>query len=227
VELCKEANVEHVVWSTLPNPSSLSEGELQVPHFSDKSFVDHKILELKFPYHSFLLIGFYFQNFSTFSKPLLEVMKNEEKKGGEGERLVFRAGHLDAEDRLAAFDVDDTGGVVLAAFREPEKWGKGSYLSMTSELIPMRELVETFQEVTGKRNVVLRPLDVSGFERKIKDMWEFKKRNSEHPWGPHLDWTTGIQAFPQMKRWRDWLQTSAFDGQTEGTTTTTTTTTNM
>jgi len=109
--------------------------------------------------------------------------------------VVFTLGNLEGEDKLAVFDVEDTGSIVAAAFANPEQWGHGSYLSMCSELIPMKELAETFEkvtqsyrywwqksltaktkQVTGKK-AVIETLDITVIpDRKIRDMWIFKVR---------------------------------------------------
>jgi len=73
-KIAKEEGVQHIIWSTLPNPASLSSGRLEVPHFADKALVDETIQELQFKYHSFILIGFYYQNFAAgYSKPKTKV----------------------------------------------------------------------------------------------------------------------------------------------------------
>ena len=74
-KIAKEEGVQHIIWSTLPDPAGLSSGRLEVPHFADKALVDKTIKELQFKHHSFILIGFYYQNFAAgYSKPKIKVL---------------------------------------------------------------------------------------------------------------------------------------------------------
>src|SRR5712672_2489738 len=64
VHAAKEAGVKHFIWSTLPDVEAISDGKLHVPHFTGKAKVDSVVRAAGFPYHTFVIAPFYFQNLS-------------------------------------------------------------------------------------------------------------------------------------------------------------------
>lgn len=64
-EVSAELNVEHLVWSSLPNVTTLSNGALpNVEHFDGKAEIDAYIRELGVPMTSFVP-GFYMSNLKS------------------------------------------------------------------------------------------------------------------------------------------------------------------
>src|SRR5450432_3110985 len=61
VDAAKTAGVEHFIWSTLPDVESISKGEFEVPHFTNKAKVDDLVRNAGFKYYSFVQTPFYFQ----------------------------------------------------------------------------------------------------------------------------------------------------------------------
>ena len=89
VQAAKDAGVQHFVWSTLPNVETISRGELDVPHFTNKAKVDRIVTEAGFAYHTFVIAPFFYQN-------LLGVMgPQKQADGAEGWALP-----LDPEQRV-------------------------------------------------------------------------------------------------------------------------------
>src|SRR4051812_35354189 len=64
VHAAKEAGVQHFIWSTLPNVEAISSGKFHVPHFTGKAKVDSVVKAAEFPYYTFVIAPFYFQNLS-------------------------------------------------------------------------------------------------------------------------------------------------------------------
>src|SRR6202008_2545826 len=62
VKAAKDAGVQHLVWSTLPDVETISGGTIDVPHFTDKAKVDRIVREAGFAYHTFVIAPFYYQN---------------------------------------------------------------------------------------------------------------------------------------------------------------------
>src|SRR5437773_7111649 len=62
VRAAKDAGVKHLIWSTLPDVESISGGKFDVPHFTGKAKVDRIVKEAGFPYHTFVIAPFFYQN---------------------------------------------------------------------------------------------------------------------------------------------------------------------
>src|ERR1700758_3377673 len=48
VNAAKEAGVQHLIWSSLPNVETISGGTFDVPHFTDKAQVERIVREARF-----------------------------------------------------------------------------------------------------------------------------------------------------------------------------------
>jgi uncharacterized protein YbjT (DUF2867 family) len=55
VRAAKDAGVEHLVWSTLPDVEAISGGKFDVPHFTGKAGIDWIVKEAGFPHHTFVI----------------------------------------------------------------------------------------------------------------------------------------------------------------------------
>jgi uncharacterized protein YbjT (DUF2867 family) len=62
VGAAKDAGVKHLIWSTLPDVEAISGGKLHVPHFTGKAKIDRIVKEAGFPYHTFVIAPFFYQN---------------------------------------------------------------------------------------------------------------------------------------------------------------------
>src|SRR5580704_12446213 len=62
VNVAREAGVQHLIWSTLPNVETITGGKIAVPHFTEKARVDRSVSEGGFAYHTFVIAPFYYQN---------------------------------------------------------------------------------------------------------------------------------------------------------------------
>src|SRR4029077_18922692 len=63
VRAAKDAGVEHLIWSTLPDVEAISCGKFDVPHFTGKARIDRIVKEAGFPHHTFVIAPGYYQNF--------------------------------------------------------------------------------------------------------------------------------------------------------------------
>src|SRR5690606_25521060 len=115
IEAAKEAGVKHVIWSTLPNATKLSNNKYNVPQFTQKAEVDQAVLEGGFQFYTFVAVGFYFQNFQFYFPP-------KEEDG----TLVFTL-PVAGDKRLWTLDVEDLGEAVVNVLNDPEKWS-GKYV---------------------------------------------------------------------------------------------------
>src|SRR6266404_5950205 len=69
VRAAKEAGVNHLVWSTLPDVEAISRGKLHVPHFTGKAKVDRIVKEAGFANYTFVIAPFYYQNLTGVLGP--------------------------------------------------------------------------------------------------------------------------------------------------------------
>src|SRR3954469_13896644 len=69
VRAAKDAAVQRLVWSTLPNVEAISGGRFDVPHFTGKARIDRIVKEAGFPHHTFVIAPGYYQNFVGFLAP--------------------------------------------------------------------------------------------------------------------------------------------------------------
>ncbi|MCB9284154.1 MAG: NmrA/HSCARG family protein [Lewinellaceae bacterium] len=139
VEAAKNANVDHFIWSTLPNVEEISNGQFDVPHFTGKARVDELVKNAGFAHYTFVQPSFYFQNFTG------QLAAQEQHNGSMGWTLPINP----SKRVIHMSDINDLGKVVAGAFLNPEKVGKGSYLSLATELNSFNDVLAAFK-VNGK-----------------------------------------------------------------------------
>ena len=135
VEAAARAGVRHFVWSTQPDVEAISNGEFEVPHFTNKARVDDLVRGAGFEWFTFVIPPFYFENLLTFLAP------QPLPDGRTGWALPIPA---DARVVHAA-SITDLGGVVAGAFDHPDTVGDGSYLSSAATLTSFGDFAETLQ----------------------------------------------------------------------------------
>jgi uncharacterized protein YbjT (DUF2867 family) len=135
VEAAKKANVNHFVWSTLPNVEKISNGRFDVPQFTGKAKVDEFVKNAGFANYTFVQPPCYFQNFRGQLAP------QQQQDGSIGWTLP-----IDPTKKVIHMaDISDLGKVVAGVFLNPEKVGKGSYLSLSAELNSFNDVLEVFK----------------------------------------------------------------------------------
>ena len=135
VQAARDAGVQHLVWSTLPDVDGISAGAFHVPHFTGKAEVDADVKAAGFPAYTFVEAPFYFQNLTTVFAP--------EPQPGGGKAWVLP---LDPNARcLHIGDPADLGKVVAEAFEKPELAGRGQHLSIASALVSFAEIAATLR----------------------------------------------------------------------------------
>ena len=130
------AGVQHIVFSTLENVAGISSGAKYAPHFTDKAEVADYIRGLPIS-HSFVMLAFFYTNLLEYYVPRYD-----------GDTLllpIYLPEHFQAPfvDPLTA-----TGPVVLEIFSDPALYA-GRTLPIVGDIISPRQMVETFQRVTG------------------------------------------------------------------------------
>lgn len=135
VEAAKATGVQHFIWSTLPDVESISNGEFDVPHFTNKAKVDDLVKNAGFKYSTFVEAPFYYQNLVGRLAP------QAKQDGTTGWTLS-----IDPTKKVIHWsDINDLGKVVAGAFLQPEKAGNGNYLSVATELNSFNDIIEAYK----------------------------------------------------------------------------------
>jgi uncharacterized protein YbjT (DUF2867 family) len=133
VHAAKDAGVQHFIWSTLPDVETISRGELEIPHFTNKAKIERIVKKAGFAYHTFVIAPFYYQN-------LLGVMAPQKQPDG----AVGWTLPLDPEPRVIHMgDITELGQVVAGAFSQPELAGHGEHLPLVGDFLSFNEIIAT------------------------------------------------------------------------------------
>lgn len=135
-----EAQVPHVVFSSLENVEQITNGKKFAPHFTDKAKVEAYIRTLPIK-SSFIYMAFFYTNLMEFYTPVVN-----------GDTLVFPI-YLPKDFRAPFVDpLTATGPAVLEIFSHPDQYA-GQSLPVVGDIISPQEMVDTFTKVTGRKAV--------------------------------------------------------------------------
>eukprot|EP00897_Mesotaenium_endlicherianum_P000186 jgi/Mesen1/10168/ME000076S09677 len=199
-QAAKEAGVQHFIWSTLPNCQKKSGGKYHVAHFTGKAKVDPVVRSLGFKHHTFIVCGFYFQNFVSFG------LCHTEEDG-----TVSFDVHMEGHHLLQAFDVHDVGPAVLAAFEHPQAWQEEEYMNLCGFHDSVQKYVELFSSITG-RKAKLNTIPEIKHDKYGAEWTEMFKWFNEYTCFYDYDITNGRKANPGLKNWAEWLRASGWKG---------------
>ncbi|MBW8791424.1 MAG: NmrA family NAD(P)-binding protein, partial [Rhizobium leguminosarum] len=205
-----EAGVEHIVFSTLENVDEITSGTKYAPHFTDKARVADYIRTLPIS-HSFVMPAFFYTNLLEYYVPRME-----------GDTLLLPV-YLPEDFRAPFVDpLTATGPVVLEIFSSPERYN-GKTLPIVGDIISPREMVETFQRVTGRkaeyRNAFTRDGLLHFFPefaanellvREILGMVEYAVDYGYFGKEQDLEWSRRLN--PDTFNWEQYLRTTGWRG---------------
>ncbi len=152
-EAARNAGLEHVVWSTLPDtrlhvPVEDKRipliGEYQVPHFDAKGEADRFFTDAGVP-TTFLSTTFYFEAFSTNFKPV------------RGEDGVLVLSLPMADRKLAGVASEDIGRTAFGILKRGKEL-VGETVSLAGESLTGAQYAEKFTKALGEK-VVYQPVD--------------------------------------------------------------------
>ena len=135
IQAAKDAGVNHLIWSTLPDVEKISNGKFEVPHFTGKARVDEMVKTAGFTYYTFVQPPFYFQNLTG------QLGAQKQQDGTFGWALPVDP----AKNVIHMADINDLGKVVAGAFLNPEKVGKGNYLSLAAGCYSFNDILSAFK----------------------------------------------------------------------------------
>ncbi|HXC10737.1 MAG TPA: NmrA/HSCARG family protein [Steroidobacteraceae bacterium] len=133
INAAKQADVKHLIWSTLPNVEAISGGKIDVPHFTAKAQVERAVSDAGFAYHTFVIAPFYYQNLQGAMAP------QKQADGALGWALP-----LDPERRVIHMgDITELGRIVAGAFAQPQLAGRGEHLPLVGDFLSFNEVLAT------------------------------------------------------------------------------------
>lgn len=179
IRAAKEAGVQHLVWSTLPDVRAITGGTLDVAHFSDKAAACADVAAAGFPHHTFVEAPFYFQNLTGSLAP------QPQPDGTKAWTLP-----IDPTARvLHVGDIGELGRVVAGAFEQPDKVGHGEHLALPSALVSFDDILATLREQGHKVAFNRVPAEVfSTFfpgAHELAEMFQYFERHTY--FGPDAD----------------------------------------
>ena len=205
------AGVEHIVFSTLENVDEISGGKLFAPHFTDKARIADHIRTLPVA-HTFVMLAFFYTNLLEYYVPRME------------DDVLLLPIYLPEEFRAPFVDpLTATGPAVLEILTHPELY-QGEVLPLVGDIISPREMVETFQRVTGiraeYRNAFTRDGLLRWFpefasdELQVKELLGMVNYAVDHGYfrpGRDLEWSRRIT--PDALTWEQFLRATGWRGK--------------
>jgi len=200
VDAAKKANVQHFIWSSLPNVKKISNGKYEVHQFTDKALVDEYLQKSGLNF-TIVSLALYFDNFQHLLKPRLN----------KDNTIVFSI-PFPADHNLTFVDVDDTGEAVVNILNNPQQW-LGKWVPLFGEHLLASELAKTFQSVSGKKTIYQEMSPAEGERRNpnkeflemfdyIKDYGYYGDKASEMPTAKKLN--------PHLKTFKQWIEVNNF-----------------
>lgn len=135
IRAAREADVTHFIWSTLADVAGISGNRFDVPHFSNKAAMDGEVEAAGFRFHTFVMPGFYYQNFIQALAPARQA------DGSWGWALP-----LDPAVELEMADITDLGKLVAGAFQQPEQAGEGAYLPLVGARLSFNQVADILKK---------------------------------------------------------------------------------
>ncbi|CUX55152.1 uncharacterized protein YbjT (DUF2867 family) [Agrobacterium tumefaciens] len=205
-----EAGVGHIVFSTLENVDKITAGKKFTPHFTDKALVADYIRTLPIA-HSFMSLAFFYTNLLEYYVPQMQ-----------GDTLLMPI-YLPEDFRAPFVDpTTATGPAVLSVLSDPDTFN-GKTLPIVGDIISPREMVETFQRVTGikaeyrsafKRDELLHYFPGFGANgllvQELIGMVEYAVEYGYFDKEHDLEWSRRLN--PETLSWEKYLQTSGWRG---------------
>ncbi|KAF2721003.1 NAD(P)-binding protein [Polychaeton citri CBS 116435] len=168
VDEAQAAQVHFLIYSTVPSPKKLTDGQYTVSTFDCKDAVKDYIETLPIK-SAFFSPGSFMQNFTTFMTPHL---------GPDGQLALTN--FVKPETELPCVDIaGDTGKFVAAILAEPDKFA-GKTMCSATRVYTLQEVVDTMSKSCGKPVKYIQvPKDVyAGFlpenmRDSVLNMWSY------------------------------------------------------
>ncbi len=207
-EAAKEANIEHVIWSTLEDTRKwvpladdrmpTLQGKYKVPHFDGKGVSNAYFERSGVPY-TLLLTSFFWENFIYFGM--------EPQKGPDGElAITFPM----ADKKLPSMAVGDIGKCVLGIFKAGNKY-HGKTVGIAGEHLTGQQMADTFTKILGKNvkynavpPAIYRTFDFPGADD-LGNMYQFNAE-FEADFCKARDLSVSRSLNPELQTFEAWLK---------------------
>jgi uncharacterized protein YbjT (DUF2867 family) len=195
IDAVAEAEVAHLVLSTLPSAKSMSNGAIKLPHFETKARMEEHAQLRNVPF-TFVHVAFYYENFVIYFPP---------RRQPDGS---YSFGFPLSDACLGAVAAEDIGGVVARIFEN-----RADFVDKTVEIIgdemPAQEYAQIMSRVLKRKityNHIPRGTYASmGFPgaRELADMFEFLRA---YTLSRRAHITRCRQLFADMHTFEPWLE---------------------
>ncbi|KAK0185812.1 NmrA family protein [Armillaria mellea] len=180
------------------------EGECTAISWTSKARIEDLVIESGIPW-TFVYIPMYYENFFTpFFPPCYDPEKG-----------FSWSVPVPPDAPIYSMSVEDFGGWVMPAFREPEKY-TGVKIKICVEYLSIRDIVQQFSELTGEKAYLGLELDTKQFEatrygdhplaETLYLSWEFVLRSGPGSSVKSTEQTMRIN--PTARTYRQWLKES-------------------
>ena len=198
IDAAAEAEVDHLVLSTLPSAKKISHGAIELPHFETKARMGEHTQRRNIRF-TFVYVAFYYENFLTYFPPRRQV------DGG------YSFGFPLSDACLGALAVEDVGGIVAEIFEN-----SAEFINKTVEIIgdemPAQDYAEAMSRALERKitytHVPRETYAAMGFPgaRELADMFEFLRVYTPSRRAHIMQCR---QLFPEMQTFEAWLERNA------------------
>lgn len=212
IQAAKEANLQHIVWSTLEDTRNwvaldddrmpTLQGKYKVPHFDGKGASDKLFTDAGLPI-TFLRTSFYWENFIYFGMG--------PKKGTDGNYYITFP--MD-DKKLAGISAEDIGKCTCGIFKKGSAV-IGETIGIVGEKLNGSEMAAMLSHAIGIKvnynNVSPDTYRSFGFPGAddLGNMFQFKRDFNDDFNGIRSE-TVSIELNPQIQKFNDWLALNAF-----------------
>jgi len=198
-DVAKEQGVKLIIWCTLPDTVTLSNGKLKLPHFTGKAHVEQHINKIGLP-ALFVEPGFYMENLGFFGI----------KKTADGVNFTLP---FHADTKVPFVDIStDTGAVVAAALKDRKNW-LGKRIPIYGEILTPVEAAAIYQKVSGDATKFY-PIPLEGLEKVMgEEMAENMQWMVQYGYYHGDDVTLTKKLGAHQTTFEEWLRKSGWRAQ--------------
>lgn len=208
-DVAVEKGVKHLVWSSLENVETITNGKLKVPHFTAKAKAQEYIEGLKADITvTSVILAFFYTNVIEYYVP---------QKDSDG-TLTFS---LPCDGNLKYPFLDPTtaaGPIVLEIFDHPEKYSNKS-VPIVSDIISPNEMIQQFTKVTGIKAKFHTATEEEWFKLpfpkdvadEIWQMWVFAQKDGYYHKDRDLELSRKLN--PSAWTWEQFLKNTGWKGE--------------